>query len=195
MDLTLPTLAALVRETLRDPRGTARRLMALDLPPQASWLGAAVIAALSAILAHLTFGVMAARQGGPANLPAPVMTAAFQYAVMVMTVLGVYHIGRRFGGRGGFADALLLVVWLQFILVCVQGAQLVALLVLPPVADILSVAGLVLFLWLLTAFVAELHGFSSMGRVLGGVIASLFGLALVMAIFLSVILGGPPGGR
>ncbi|MFN3641878.1 MAG: YIP1 family protein [Gemmobacter sp.] len=195
MDLTLPTLAALVRETLRDPRGTARRLMALDLPPQASWLGAAVIAALSAILAHLTFGVMAARQGGPANLPAPVMTAAFQYAVMVMTVLGVHHIGRRFGGRGGFADALLLVVWLQFILVCVQGAQLVALLVLPPVADILSVAGLVLFLWLLTAFVAELHGFASMGRVLGGVIASLFGLALVMAIFLSVILGGPPGGR
>ena len=194
MDLTLPALASMVRDTLRDPRGMARALMAKGLPPQAAWLGAAVIAALSAILAHLTFGVVAARQGQTAPLPAPVMTAAFQYVVLVATVIGVHQIGRRFGGRGGFGDALLLIVWLQFILVCVQAAQLVALLVVPPLADILSMAGLVVFLWLLTAFVAELHGFSSMGRVFAGIIGSLFAAAFVLAILIQILFGGS-GGR
>jgi hypothetical protein len=194
MDLTLPALAQMVRDTLRDPRAMARALMAQRLPPQAAWLGAAVIAALSAILAHLTFGILAARQGQPAPLPAPVMTAAFQYAVLVATVVGVHQIGRRFGGRGEFGDALLLIVWLQFILVCVQGAQLVALIIVPPLADILSIAGLVVFLWLLTAFVAELHGFASMGRVFAGIIGSLFGAAFVLAILVQILFGGP-GGR
>jgi hypothetical protein len=194
MDLTLPTLAALVRETLRDPRRTARRLMALNLPPQAAWLGAAVIAALSAILTHLTFGVLAARQGQTAPLPAPLMTAAFQYAVLVATVLGVHQIGRRFGGQGRFEDALLLIVWLQFILVCVQAAQLLALVVVPPLADLLSLGGLVLFLWLLTAFVAEVHSFASMGRVFAGIIGSLILLAMGLAILVNILFGGP-GGR
>jgi hypothetical protein len=83
---------------------------------------------------------------------------------------------------------------LQFILLCVQGAQLVALLVVPPLADLLSVAGLVVFLWLLTAFVAELHGFASMGRVLAGIIGSLFAAAFVLAILVQILIGGG-GGR
>lgn len=195
MDLTLPFIAGLVQDTLRDPRATARRLIGFGLPAQAAWLGAGLIAALSAILAHLTFGAMAAREGSDAALPSPVMTAAFQYAVLVVTVLGVHHIGRRLGGRGDFGDALLLVVWLQFILVCVQALQLLALLVLPPVADLLSIAGLVLFLWLLTAFVAELHGFASMGRVLVGVVLSLFGVAMALAVVLTLLFGGVPVGR
>jgi hypothetical protein len=190
MDLTLPALAAMVRDTLRDPRGMARALMARKLPLQAAWLGAAVIAALSAILAHLTFGLAAARQGEAPPLPAPVVTAALQYAVLVATVVGVHQIGRRFGGRGEFGDALLLIVWLQFVLVCVQAAQLVALLIVPPLADLLSIAGLVLFLWLLTAFVAELHGFTSMGRVLAGIIGSLFVAAFVLAVVVQILLGG-----
>jgi hypothetical protein len=193
MDLTLPTLAALLRETLRDPRGTARQLMAQNLPPQAAWIGAAAIAALSAIIAHLTFAAMAMRQGGTAPLPPPVMTAVFQYLVLVGTVLGVHHIGRRFGGQGSFQDALLLVVWLQFILLCVQAAQLVAVILLPPLADLLSIVGLVLFFWLLAAFVAELHGFASMGRVLAGILGMLLAAAMVLAMLLSLILGGADG--
>lgn len=195
MDLTLPFLAGLVKDTLRDARGTAQRLMRAGVPAQAGWIGAAVIAVVSAILAHVTFGLMAARQGGGAALPSPLMTAAFQYVVLVVTVLGVHHIGRRFGGRGSFGNALLLVVWLQFVLVVVQGLQLVALLVLPPVADLLSVAGLVLFLWLLTAFVTELHGFQSLGRVLVGIILSIFGAAMAVAIVLTLLFGGPGGVR
>ncbi len=195
MDLTLPFLAGLVKDTLRDARGTAQRLMRANIPAQAAWIGAAVIAVISAILAHLTFSLMAARQGGGTALPSPLMTAAFQYLVLVVTVLGVHHIGRRMGGRGRFGDALLLVVWLQFVLVVVQALQLVALLILPPVADLLSIAGLVLFLWLMTAFVAELHGFRSMRRVLVGIIASILGAAMVLAILLSMLFGGPGGAR
>jgi hypothetical protein len=196
MDLSLPALLALVRETLRDPRGTARRLIAMDLPMSARWIALALIAAISAILAHLAFALAAARAAGAAPpLPSPIVTAGFQYAILIISVFAVYQIGRRFGGRGTLGDAVLLVVWLQFILVVVQMAQLAALLLVPPLADLFSLAGLVLFLWLLTAFVAELHGFSSMGRVFAGILISLFALAFGLAVVLALLFGAAPVAR
>jgi hypothetical protein len=196
MDLTLPVLMRLVRDTLRDPRGTARGLLAMGLPVPARWIALALIAAISAILAHLAFALSAARapvESPP--LPSPLMTAALQYAVLVGTAVAVHLIGRRFGGRGTLPDSVLVVVWLQFILVVVQVAQLVALVVLPPLADVFSVAGLVLFLWLLTAFVAELHGFDSLGRVFGGILISLFALAFALALVVTLLFGVAPAAR
>jgi hypothetical protein len=76
----------------------------------------------------------------------------------------------------------------------VQAAQLLALVVVPPLADLLSLGGLVLFLWLLTAFVAEVHSFASMGRVFAGIIGSLILLAMGLAILVNILFGGP-GGR
>jgi hypothetical protein len=40
-----------------------------------------------------------------------------------------------FGGRGTFEDALLLVGWLQVIMLGLQALQLVALVILPPLAE------------------------------------------------------------
>jgi hypothetical protein len=194
MDLTLPVLAGLLRRTLADPRGVARDLVALQLPLPALWLAMALIAALSAILAHLTFTSMMMRmpEGGGFALPSPIATAVVQFGVLAMMSLAVHQIGRRFGGRGTQAGAAVIVIWVQFVLVALQAAQLVALFVLPPVADLLGLAGIALFLWLLTAFVAELHGFRSTGQVFVGVIVSIFAVAFALATVLTLLFGGPP---
>ena len=91
------------------------------------------------------------------------------------------------GGTGSFEEAVLLMAWLQFIMICVQAVQAVALLVLPPLAGLIGIAGLFLFLWLLTNFVAVLHGFSSLIKVFLMILASAFGIAFGLSILLMLI--------
>ena len=55
---------------------------------------------------------------------------------------------------------------------------------LPPLAGLLEIASVVIFLWLLTNFVAELHGFQSVWKVLAGVLLTF----VVMVIVLTVLL-------
>ena len=65
-----------------------------------------------------------------------------------------------FGGTGRFEEALTLVVWLQFIFICVQILQLLAVLVVPPVAGLITLLAVGLFFWLLVNFrghAARLH--------------------------------------
>ena len=59
-------------------------------------------------------------------------------------------------------------IWLQFIMALLQAVQLVAVLILPLLAALLGLVGLGLFFWLLTGFVAELHGFRSPMQVFAG---------------------------
>ena len=191
MEFSLPVLVSLLRETLTAPRTVARQLMALGLPMSARWMALALIAALSALLGHLTLAIMT---GGMANLlTGPVTFAVFQYGVLVVTAVLIHQIGAWRGGTGGFADALLLVIWLQFVLLCLQLGQLVAALVLPPLSDIIGILGIGLFFWLLTNFVAELHGFRALGRVFVGIILSFVVVATVLALVFGGLFGPPQG--
>ena len=194
MELSLPLILGLLRETLTDPRASARRLISLGLPHNARWIALALIAALSAIMAHVAMSLMAVRvpegQGGP--LPSPIITAMMQMGVLVLSALLTHHVGRWRGGRGRLEDAVLLMVWLQLVLVCVQVAQILMLLILPPLADLLGFAAIVLFLWLLTGFIMELHGFESRGRVLLGIVMTVFGMAFALVLILSILFGVAP---
>jgi hypothetical protein len=96
------------------------------------------------------------------------------------------------GGGGGFADALLLAAFLQAIMLVVQLLQIAALLLFAPLAGIFSIIGVVVFLWVLTGFVAELHGFRSLLGVFGMIVATTFGLAFLIAMLLAMLGVGPP---
>jgi hypothetical protein len=67
--------------------------------------------------------------------------------------------------------------------------QLAATLVAPPLAGIIGLGGFVLFLWLMTAFIAELHGFASRGLVFLGMVLTALGAGLVLGILMILILG------
>jgi hypothetical protein len=191
MDFSFAALWALTRYTIEDPRAAARMLMAQNLPGRARWLLFGIVATASTLLTHIGYRLL------PHDEPAlmdkafetPLETAVLQAGILLLTVAGIHRLGRWRGGTGSFADALLLIGWLQIVLLCIQVIQIAALVILPPVAEIVGIAGLVLSFWLLTQFITELHGFPSPWRVFAGILAAVFGAALVVAIGLSIFVG------
>lgn len=184
-------LAELMRDTLRDPRGGARAVMGMAVPMEARWLGLVLMAVGSALLTHLGIALTlpASETGATLALPSPLATAMTQLMVLVLTAALATWVGRWAGGQGQFPDALLLVVWLQCILLAVQLAQMVLLLLVPPLGALVGYAAVALFFWLLTAFVAELHGFRSLGLTFLGVILAILAVAFVLALFLFPTMG------
>jgi hypothetical protein len=116
----------------------------------------------------------------------PIVTGVIQLILLVIVIVAQHMIGRAMGGTGTLPEGILLITWLQFIMVCLQVVQTLALVVLPPLAGLIGIAGLAIFLWLLTHFIAALHGFKSLAQVFVMVLVSAFGLAFVLSILLTM---------
>lgn len=189
MDLSLKTLLLLARETVIDPRKGARIVMNMGLPISTGWLVLLLMAVFSALFTQFTVALMPATEvemlGGAVS--SPIRTAILQWGVMLASVHAVYHIGRWRGGKGALVDAVVLMAWLQFVLLCLQVVQLVSLVILPPLSELLGMVGLALFFWLLTNFIAEMHGFKSLAMTFVAVLICLilaaFALAFVVVLF------------
>jgi hypothetical protein len=187
----IPGLADLVKLTLEDPRRGVRAVLNLGIPLPARTAALLLVAVGSALLTHLGFLVLP-----PSEDPvmafitgSPLRTAVVQWVILACTVVLIDRVGRARGGTGNLADALLIVVWVQVIMLGLQLVQLVALLVAPPLAMIIYLGGLALFFWLLTNFVAELHGFASRGAVFVGIVVTGFAVAFVLILVLTLIVG------
>jgi hypothetical protein len=197
MDLSLSGLFALAQFTLRRPRDSARELLAMGLPEAGRWIGFLVVVLGSAIGTHLTIALMPAEQRAvlQAMFTSPVQTALMQAAVWLAITALITWGGKMRGGRGTFRDALLLIAWLQFILLCVQALQLLLGLALPPAAELVGLIGLLLLVWLLTNFTAVLHGFTSLWTVFLGLVIGAVVLMFALAFVLALVVGAPvPGG-
>lgn len=188
MDLTLKALIGAAVDTIRDPRAGARKIMNLSASRKQRWEILALIVVLSAVLAQLSYllaGQSDATIAGP--FPSnPITLGIVQAVLLVAMVFATHFIGRRVGGTGGFDDAILLVAWLQFIMICLQVLQTIALFFIPAVSMLIGVAGLLLFFWLLANFIAELHGFKSLTAIFIGIILSMLAFAIAMSILLGL---------
>lgn len=193
MDTSRAFLTELLRQSLRDPRAAARRIMAIDMPSSVRWEALALVVILSALVRQISILMMTGELTAPGLLGTPLQSVAIQGAVLLVMVQAIYHVGRALGGTGGFGQTLTLVSWLQCVMIGVQVAQVVALTIIPPLAGLIGIAGMVLFLWLLTNFIAELHGFPSLGRVFAMILATAFALAFVVALVMGILGIQPPG--
>jgi hypothetical protein len=183
----LPRMAALARLSVQNPRAAARVLLAEGVPLAARSAGLTLIAVVSAILLYPSFVLMPPEDIVSAFFAqSPLQTAVVQWLALLLSVVLIASVGRAFGGRGSLADAMLVVVWLQL---GVQVAQLLALVVLPPLAGLIGLIGFVGFVWLMVNFIAELHGFRSLGLVFGGIIVTFIAAAFVLAILLALTIG------
>jgi hypothetical protein len=186
MDTSLSALTALLRETLADPRGAARRILAVELPDAVRWQALLLVVVLSVLLVQIA---LLLSPGGAAMEPmggAPLQAGLLQGAALVMMVTAVHFVGRALGGTGEFGQALTVVTWLQFVTLCFQVLQIVTLLLLPPLAGLVALASLAVFLWLLVSFVQELHGFRSRGLVFLMILMSFFAIAFMLSILLAI---------
>lgn len=184
-------LAQLAALSLREPRAGAREVMRLAevrLDRAARWQALLLVVVLSAVVGELAEILAPAAGAGAMRLfQSPITVAALQMGLLVVSIHAVFWIGRAAGGNGSFHDSLLLMTWMQAILLAVQVVQVLALVLVPPLAGMIGIAGLALSLWLMTGFVAELHGFASMGRVFLGIVAATFALAFATSILLMAI--------
>jgi len=191
MSLQLRDILALAQFTLNNPRAGLRQVLRLDLPVGTSMIALALMAVVSALLAQLSAALIpdATNPVFDFFMGSPFRTLAIQGAGMGVTVGMVHVLGRAWGGGGQFGDAVLAVTWLQVFLVILQAGQLLAMLVLPPLATLAGLVSVVVFPWLLSMFVAEVHGFSNPFKVFLGIVVSAIGLSFVLSFLLVALLG------
>lgn len=188
------TLFGMALQTVPEPRKVARDVFAYPAPRRALWLMLALLlvlmtflAVISSILAPVDPAEVAAILGDDEMAPvyaSPIITGMVQATTSVAMVWGVYWIGRKAGGTGSFDQALLTVIWLHFVLLILQFGILTLGLFAPGLALLLTIMSFVMTFWLLSHFVAEMHGFRSAGSVFAGIMMVL----LVMAVVLSILL-------
>jgi len=183
------TLLALVRDTVNDPRGGASRILEMHLPEAVLWQALMAVVSVSVLLTELGELIIATPVDPlmPVFLQNPLLTAAVQFGLLVVMVYAIHFIGRAVGGVGQFAGALALTVWLQVILIFLQLLQTVFLFVLPAIASLIGVFGVGLFFWLLSHFVAVLHGFPSVLKTFAGIVASMVGIVFGMSLIMSIL--------
>lgn len=176
----------LVLLSFRDPRGVARHILSLPLGENGRWAGFALMVVTSALMMHLLSSVtpLVGPEGEMMEPPGPffwAMTVGVGMSILTGLAFGV---GRMFGGRARASDMAVLVAWLQLVQLVLAAAQLVVMLILPVFANVLELVSLLVFLWLLTAFVAEAHGFRSNLAVAGGVAVVFVVMVLVLTVLL-----------
>ena len=180
--------AAILIQTLRDPQATARWLIAQDVPMAARWMAALLAAILSMI--GLMLAVLISPETEPSIFTAladPWFGLPVQFTSILLLSVVVTVAGRVQGGQGRFADALLLVSWLELVMAIAQALQIVALVILPPLSALISMASLVLFLWLMVHFTAALHGIAALGRVLLALVAGFVAVVVLVAIVAGIL--------
>lgn len=180
--LTLSGLWRHTRDTIRAPQEAAQAVLTLNLPRNVLWLGLALVITLSTLLASAVLLMVPMPEPG-AGVPMPVVMGIVQAVFLVLVSLGIAVIGARFGGKGDFDGALALMVWLQAVFLVVQAFQIAAIAIgLSVLADIVSLASIPLFFWLMAQFVTVLHGFSSVWKTFWAIIMFLIAFAFLLSL-------------
>jgi len=184
MSWTIGELTAQVLLSLRAPRQGARSFIGWDIPDRAI----APLAILSAI-----FFTIGAELLSTLNPPAPdqpyVYIPPLTVACILLGTLGVMSLaisvlGQAFGGKGNFKRTLAVMSWLQFVWFWIF-LPLGLLTSLPTVVlDILTLAALLYMLWVMSAFVAELH---EMKGIWLAFLVVLLASLLASVVFMAVI--------
>ncbi len=176
--------------TLTDPKAAALRLRGLNLPGEARWIGFAIAVILSVLLQQAVFIIAPLPSGSvwSAIVQDPVSTGLTQALFILAAAWAMAVVAGWFGGKARFADTLLAMAWIEFVLLLVEVAQIVILMALPVLSVPLFLISVFLFFWLLTHFTAALNGFAHLGKVFAGVFVTL-ALGLIVIIFVMSIFG------
>ncbi|MCV2869939.1 YIP1 family protein [Defluviimonas sp. WL0002] len=188
-------LADLFWATFREPRRAAERLLALDLPMEARWLGLFLVSVLTILFTNLMLATVPVDEVQPWERVWSDVWLGLPIQALSMSILAlaVTWIGTLFGGKGVFEDALVMVVWIQGVLLAPQVVQIILFPVAPVLSGLIAIGSVGLFFWMLSHFICVLHGFKSALAAFFGVIGSLVFLAIVFALLFSMLGIFPPG--
>ena len=191
--MNLEILTKTAKLSLLRPREGFRVVLGWNLSLSESALALTLMAVLSAGLISLVLGPVPP-EIDPVTariLANPIYLAVAQLAGLVTLGACVHLLGRVTKGQGTIPQAIAMMAWFEALMIAVSLAQSVVLMLVPPLGVLLIPAGMILSLWLIASFTAELQGYASVFLSLLGVIAAfvvaMFGLVFVL--FLALALG------
>ena len=191
MQFDFASLWAQALATVQDPRAGARRILALDLPLNTAALALVIVALLTGLVAAMV-SVIAARMGAGDVMGgqfSPLQWVGMQTFGLFLAAGAMAYVGRWFGGYGTLPQAISLLAWAEFIILIVQIVQVMLLFILPPLSALLAVVGLGLTFYLVSHFIAEMHGFPSVIQVFFGILATGFALIMALAVLAALFIG------
>ena len=186
------TPATFVQRSIVDPAGISRLLLRQHLSRSVLWSLLALVSILSVLLIELGSLVS---MGAVAVQLTPFMLTLVLASSLVVLIFAIHLTGSALGGTGRLDQAILLVAWWQGVGLIIQAAQTVAMLILPPLAGVVTLVGLAWLIFALLHFVNQLHGFDSLFKALGTVLLGIVGFSFGIAFFLTLlgvtVQGGP----
>ncbi len=181
-------LFGMALQTIPEPRKVAREVLALDFPRPVLWQAFALFAVLSTLLGVIATILFPPDPQFAGTLMAdPLRLGVVETSSLVMTVFLIYWMGHAFGGHGTFDQALLTVIWLQYVAFLMQLAVVVLALFSPAMALLFNYAAIAVSFWILSHFIAEMHGFRSTGLVFATIVVTIIGVAVVVGLMLAMI--------
>lgn len=181
-------LIGMVLQSIPEPRKIARELFALNLDRTTLWQALFLMLVTGAMI-----GVGSSVMFPPAPelsgtiFAMPLVVASAEAAVAVISVFLIYWLGRAAGGTGRFQDGIVTITWLNFVLLIVQVFVLILSLFAPSMAALLWLFGGFTGFWILSHFIAELHGFSSALRVFLTILLTSFIAVAILSIILAIL--------
>lgn len=180
---------------LTSPREGASAVLSLGVPRVALWPMAGLVAVAVSVLMGLQGAIV-----GPPEIPledgsvepiaiAPLLLAGLVYIFVVGYAWALAFFGRRLGGTGTFEESLTLAIFLQMIMIGFQVAEIATLVVVPPLAGLIAIAGFFIGLWLNLQFIDVLHGYGSLLKSLLLMIAVSAAFAIGL-MFMLTLAGG-----
>ena len=181
-------LIGMVLQSIPEPRKIARELFALNLDRTTLWQALFLMLVTGAMI-----GVGSSMMFPPAPelsgtiFAMPLVVASAEAAVAVISVFLIYWLGRAAGGTGRFQDGIVTITWLNFVLLIVQVFVLILSLFAPSMAALLWLFGGFTGFWILSHFIAELHGFSSALRGFLTILLTSFIAVAILSIVLAIL--------
>ena len=178
-------ILAAIRQTLDDPRAAARWIIAQNFAASTAAMALALVSILTSILSSAVMLIAPDEMFNFTTL----QLALGQMAGLFLAAGLIIWVGRMFGGKGQFSDAVALVAWVEGIMFALQLVQFVALFILPMATVVLALVGLALLIWLMVHFIAELHGFANLWLVFFGMVGTVLAISFILAAVLAAVLG------
>lgn len=181
-------LFGMALQSIPEPRKIARELFALGHSRRVLWQVLALLLVLGAalgVLSSMVFPIAPELEGS--ILAMPLVTAIGESAVAVLSVYLIHGLGRAAGGTGTLRQALITMIWLNFVLLMVQVGVFVLSLFAPGIAIILWMGGGIAGFWIMSHFIAEMHGFVSVGKVFFTILLVSFVAVAILSILISLV--------
>jgi len=179
----LDTLLAQGVRAWREPREAAADVMALGVPREAMVPGLLLIVVVSVIINALAEML----SPSPMSVISHFQMTVFLLVLFATFAFAVCKVGQAFDGAGSCSDSLLLAVFFQAIFVPAQMLQVVLIAVAPGLASLFALFLFGFGIWVNINFIAALHGYPTLGKAFGVLIAASFVVAIAMILVAPVI--------